>query len=230
MFSVQFTTIFAPVNHILTIMTPFSSIGNVPFDLNVLATIFPNCKHVNEKARALETAGRIARLKKGLYVALPNETGKGLSLGLIANHLYGPSYVSRHTALRHYGLTPEAVYLTQSITTKHSRNFSNSIGHFQHQNCSPEYFPIGIRIVKEDGVSYLMATPEKALCDTINFSKSLHLRFMKDVAIYLEEDIRFDTDAIADFNLEILEQCAEFSRKQQSIKNLIKYIKHEYHI
>ncbi len=75
-----------------------------------------------------------------------------------------------------------------------------------------------------------MATPEKALCDTINFSKSLHLRFMKDVAIYLEEDIRFDTDAIADFNLEILEQCAEFSRKQQSIKNLIKYIKHEYHI
>lgn len=230
MFSVQFTTIFAPVNHILTIMTPFSSIGNVPFDLNVLATIFPNCKHVNEKARALETAGRIARLKKGLYVALPNETGKGLSLGLIANHLYGPSYVSRHTALRHYGLTPEAVYLTQSITTKHSRNFSNSIGHFQHQNCSPEYFPIGIRIVKEDGVSYLMATPEKALCDTINFSKSLHLRFMKDVAIYLEEDIRFDTDAIADFNLETLEQCAEFSRKQQSIKNLIKYIKHEYHI
>ena len=230
MFSVQFTTIFAPVNHILSIMTPFSSIGNVPFDLNVLATIFPNCKHVNEKARALETAGRIARLKKGLYVALPNETGKGLSLGLIANHLYGPSYVSRHTALRHYGLTPEAVYLTQSITTKHSRNFSNSIGHFQHQNCSPEYFPIGIRIVKEDGVSYLMATPEKALCDTINFSKSLHLRFMKDVAIYLEEDIRFDTDAIADFNLEILEQCAEFSRKQQSIKNLIKYIKHEYHI
>lgn len=210
-------------------MSPFSNIGNVPFDLNVLATIFPNCKHINEKARALETAGHIARLKKGLYVALPEETGKGLSHGLIANHLYGPSYVSRHTALRHYGLTPEAVYLTQSITTKHSRDFSNCIGNFQYQNCSSEYFPIGVRIIQDDGVAYLMATPEKALCDTINFSKSLNLRFMKDVAIYLEEDIRFDTDALADFNLEIIEQCAEYSRKQQSINNLIKYIKHEYH-
>ena len=230
MFSVRIITIFAPVNQIQIIMSPFSNIGNIPFDLNVLATFFPNCKHINEKARALESARHIARLKNGLYVALPDETGKALSLNLIANHLYGPSYVSRHTALRHYGLTPEAVFLTQSITTKHSRDFSNSIGNFQYQNCTPEYFPIGVRIIEENGVSFLMATPEKALCDTINFSKSLNLRFMKDVATYLEEDIRFDMDVLADFNLEILEQCATFSRRQQSINNLIKYIKYEYRI
>ncbi len=37
-----------------------------------------------------------------MYVASPAETGKALSLELIANHLYGPSYVSREYALRYW--------------------------------------------------------------------------------------------------------------------------------
>lgn len=211
-------------------MSPFNEIGNIPFDLNVLSSIFPNCKHIGEKARALESSGRILRLKNGLYVASHIETGKSLSLGLIANHLYGPSYVSRQSALWFYGLTPEAVYLTRSMTIKHSRSFSNVVGDFDYQNCDAEYFHIGIRMVKGDGFGYLMATPEKALCDTINFTKSLNLRFQKDVAIYLEEDIRFDMDELAHFDVGQLEQCAQYSRKKQSILNLIKFIKHEYNL
>ena len=50
-------------------MTPFENIGNVPFDVNVLSGIFPNNKHINEKACALEKSGQIIRLKKGMYVA-----------------------------------------------------------------------------------------------------------------------------------------------------------------
>ena len=42
---------------------------------------------------------------------------------------------------------------------------------------------------------------------------------------YLEEDIRFDTDELKNFNIDILEQCARTSRKQQSINTLIKYLK-----
>ena len=53
---------------------------------------------------------------------------------------------------------------------------------------------------------------------------------MKDVEIYLEEDIRFDTDALADFDIEVLEKCAPVSRKQSSINTLIKYIKHVRHL
>jgi hypothetical protein len=78
---------------------------------------------------------------------------------------------------------------------------------------------------QSDGVTFLIASPEKALCDVINFSKNLNLRFMKDVEIYLEEDIRFDTDELKNFNIDILEQCATVSRKQQSINTLIKYLK-----
>ena len=207
-------------------MTPFENIGNVPFDVNVLSGIFPNNKHINEKARALEKSGQIIRLKKGMYVASKMETGVELSKELIANHIYGPSYVGCEYALRYYGLIPERVYQITSVTTKHSRDFENAVGRFSYQNCSTDYFPIGIRIEQADGVSFLIATPEKALCDVINFSKCLNLRFMKDVETYLEEDIRFDTDALEKFDIELLEKCALASRKQSSINALIKYIKH----
>lgn len=208
-------------------MSPLVSIGNVPFDQNVLASLFPKVKHINEKARRLEEAGEIIRLKKGLYVVSPDETGKALNRNLIANHLYGPSYVSLQTALRQYGLIPERVHLVQSMTTKHSRSFETPVGNFKFENCTNEYFPIGVKPILEDNITYLMASPEKALCDLINYSKGVNLRFIKDVAIYLEEDIRFDLEALSSFDISILERCAQFSRKEQSINSLIKYLKNE---
>lgn len=228
MFSIQNTTIFAA--KFLYAVSPFINIGNVPFDLNVLASVFPETKHIIEKARRLEADGTIIRLKRGLYVTSSEETGKALNRNLIANHIYGPSYVSLQTALRHYGLIPERVHLIQSMTTKHSRSFETPVGNFDYENCSKEYFPIGVRPENEDDITYLIATPEKALCDLINYSKGVNLRFMKDVAIYLEEDIRFDMDTLSEFNLSILENCAAYSRKSQNINTLIKYIKHERHI
>lgn len=59
--------------------------------------------------RNLEAAGKIIRLKKGLYVVDPKVSRIALSTEIIANHLYAPSYVSMQTALRYYGLIPEAV-------------------------------------------------------------------------------------------------------------------------
>lgn len=210
-------------------MTPLINLGNVPFDLNILASAFPETKHIVEKARRLEADGKIIRLKRGLYVASPNETGKDLNRNLIANHIYGPSYVSLQTALRHYGLIPEQVHLIQSLTAKHSRCFETPIGSFDYDNCNKEYFPIGVRMENQNDITYMIASPEKALCDLINYSKGVNLRFKKDVAIYLEEDIRFDMDALPGFNLAILEDCAAYSRKSQNINTLIKYIKHERH-
>jgi len=145
-------------------------------------------------------------------------------------YLYGPSYVGREYALRYHGLIPERVYLVTSVTTKHSRDFENAVGNFSYQNCQPEYFHIGIRMEQADGVNFLIASPEKALCDVINFSKNLFLRSMKDVELYLEEDIRFEMDILADFDLQILEECALVSRKESSINTLIKYIKHGRHL
>lgn len=211
-------------------MLSLRSIGNVPFDLNVLATIYPDMKHIGEKARRLEADNEIIRLKRGLYVVSPEVSDKKLNRYLIANHIYGPSYVSMQTALRHYGLIPERVHLIQSLTTKHARSFKNQLGYFDYGNCTPAYFSIGVRYEREEGIAYLIASPEKALCDLINYSKGVNLRFMKDVMAYLEEDIRFDMDELERLDISVFEACAKHSRKSQNIHTLIKYLKHERHL
>ena len=116
-------------------MSPLTTLANVPFDINVLSSVFPETKHITEKARKLVSDGKIIRLKQGMYVASPEETGKVLNSNLIANHIYGPSYVSLQTALRHYGLIPERVHLIQSLTTKHSRSFETPVGNFDYKCC-----------------------------------------------------------------------------------------------
>jgi len=211
-------------------MTVFGQIRNVPFDLNVLGSLFPRNKQIVEKARALEKSGQIVRLKKGMYVASREETGIDLSRELIANHLYGPSYVGREYALRYYGLIPERVYMVTSVTTKHARAFENATGQYDYHNCSNEYFPVGVKMESVNGICFLIATKEKALCDVINFSKNLNFRSMKDIETYLEEDIRFDSTELKVLDLEMLERCAAVSRRKSSINMLIKYIRHVRHL
>lgn len=203
---------------------PLQSIGPVPFDLSILQSLSPSCKDTADLAQRLEADGRIVRLKRGLYVA-SNDMGN-ISLELIANHIYGPSYVSMSRALRWYGLIPERVFLIQSVTTKHSRKFSNALGNFHYQNCSADYFPIGITMQGQGDIRFLIASPEKALCDYICFNK-VRLRFMKDVRVFLEEDLRFDTDNIRDLNLDIIRQCAETGRKPESLSTLLKFLQHD---
>ena len=208
-------------------MGPLANIGNVPFDINVLSSLFPSCSHITEKARALVDSGKIIRLKKGLYIASEQESGKPFNRFLISNHIYGPSYVSLSAALRHYGLIPERVHTIQAVTTKHSRDFETPLGLFRYTGCPDEYFHIGLKIMHEHDVNFLVATPEKAICDLINFSKGISLRFVKDVRTFLEDDIRFEMEALAYMDIEIIKRCAQHSRRQKSIENLITYIQNE---
>ena len=78
---------------------------------------------------------------------------------------------------------------------------------------------------KEGGTTTLMASPEKALCDTILHDRYINGQSQIGLWRYLEEDIRFDTDALRDFDVSIIEQCAQFGRKTKILQNLIKIIK-----
>lgn len=134
------------------------------------------------------------------------------------------------TALRYYGLIPESVYTISSICTKHSKTFENSIGYFDYKRADKEYFALGIQQIIKDDTSFLIATPEKALCDLIVNTSKLNLRYIKELFIYLRYDIRFDIDELYKMNVQILEKCAIYSKKKTTINNLIKIIKHEYYI
>ena len=52
-------------------------------------------------------------------------------------------------------------------------------------------------------------------------------RSMTAIETYLEEDLRFDTDALRDFDANIIKQCAAQGRKKEILNNLVKIVKHK---
>lgn len=199
-----------------------SKYGNLPVTAPTLALDFSNIRKVSQKLAALERDGQLIKLKRGLYVCPEQITGVPLSLELIANRLLTPSYVSMSTALRYYGLIPEAVYVTQSVTTKEPREYETPVGRFTFIKIKKEVFSIGLRNVEENVYSFLIASPEKALCDLIAETPSLFLRYRKETLAYLEEDIRFDMASFYRLNPTIFKQyIAAGGKKATSINTVL---------
>ena len=202
-----------------------SEIGSVPVTTSIIESLYPELKSPDKKVVWLEKNGYIIRLKRGLYVVNPEQSGKTLSSELIANHLYAPSYISMSTALRYYGLIPEAVYVHQSMTVKHSRSFQTPIGSYDYKYISRKAFSVGVRSIHKGDYAFLMASPEKSLCDLIANSLKVNLRYMKDVEIYLEQDIRMDMDEFYKMDATILEDYIKVGKKADSISTLLKFLK-----
>lgn len=205
--------------------------SNIPFRLSALADVFPDISEMSWKAKRLERNGEIVRLKRGLFVVAPRVSGIRINDFLLANHISGPSYVSMHAALRYYGLIPETVYRIASISVGLSKTFDNTYGTFEYIHCSNrEYFSIGIRSVTEDDTTFLVASPEKALCDLLTYTPNLNLRYTEEVRAWLEDDMRFDMDDLVEFNLDILNRCAVAGRKKTMINKIIKIIENERYV
>ncbi|MFI3294021.1 MAG: hypothetical protein SNI70_10960 [Rikenellaceae bacterium] len=205
-------------------METLTQFGNIPIDISVLKSLFATYAKPTNKIEVMVKDGTLVRLKRGLFVVSPKISGLLLSTELIANHIYGPSYVSMESALRYYGLIPESVYLTRSMTLKRSKEFKNRIGEFDYIQCSEDYYSIGVRQEQSGEATFLIASPEKALCDMIAYTSKLRPRFIKAMEVYLEEDLRFDMEQLQNFDTEILRAIAEVSKKKDDINNLIKII------
>ena len=206
-------------------MEILNQFGIVPIDYGVLASQLTAYKSPRQKIVELVKEGSLIRLKRGLYVVSPKISGKLLSVELIANHMYGPSYVSMESALRYYGLIPEKTYNIDSMTLKRGRKFDNSIARFNYTYCPSHYYSIGVVQVVTGGISFLIASPEKALCDMIIYTPQLRLRSMIGLQEYLREDLRLDMDEFFKMNISIFRECALHNKKSEELNNIIKYLR-----
>lgn len=200
--------------------------GIVPIDYHVLATALEAYKSPKDKISLLEKNGSIIRLKKGLYVVSSKDSRETLSRELVANHLYGPSYVSLESALSFYGLIPEKVYSVRSVTTKRAKHFATPLGNFEYMTIPQDYYAIGIRqeIVNNE-YAYLIATPEKAICDMILSVRNYRIQSVKAMQIYLEEDLRIDLSVLKDYNTDIIKTCIEVGIKRTELTQFLKLLK-----
>jgi hypothetical protein len=204
-------------------MENLKKFGVVPVNNSVLASVFDGYKSPNDKMSSLMRAGNLIRLKRGLYVVSPVLSGNKLSRQLVANHLYGPSYVSLESALSFYGLIPERVYAVRSITSRRAKSFSNPLGHFEYLTVPESYFAIGVKQeIVNDEYAFLIASPEKAVCDMIVTNRNFRIQSVKAMQKYLFEDLRVDFSGLTSINLQIIKDCIDKGKKQLELSILLK--------
>lgn len=203
---------------------PLIQFAGIPVSTSDIKTCFPDLTFPDKKIQALEKQEELIRLKRDLYIVNKELTGRETDARLCANHIYGPSYVSLQWALRYFGMIPEKVFQMTSVTTKRSRSFKTPIGEFSYMQVPANYFPIGIEVIEDNGVSFLMASREKALCDTILYDNFVPSQSISALAAYLEEDMRLDMDILMELDKEIILECAKAGRKSHILTNLVKMI------
>jgi hypothetical protein len=189
------------------------------FDYQVLLHALKEYGHPRDKITDLLRKGAIVRVKKGLYVFGEDYRQKPYSREVIANLIYGPSYVSLEYALRYHGMIPERVEAVTSVTCGRSRKFYTPLGLFTYWMIPLAAFRTGIdKIETEDGRSFLMAVPEKALADKIRHDRGMAIRTPRDLQNYLFDDLRMDEASLQEMSPERL---AEFARRYGSRKILL---------
>ena len=151
----------------------------------------------NAKKALLKRAcqkGDLIRVRNGLYLIGEEKRKAPYSLFQIANYIIEPSYISLESALSFYGLIPEAVYTTTSVTTKNNLEQQTPVGHFSFSYLKTEFFNFGFYRVKDGDNQFLIATPLKALVDYIVLNNKKYKTVEE-----IEGDLRFDFEDFKSF-------------------------------
>jgi len=134
------------------------------FSTQQVKAIYPNFNRSNYYQ--WQQNGQIVNLRQGWY-AFSDYLHQTDYARFFAGQIYAPSYISLHTALNFYGIIPEAVVEITSVTTQKTTRFSNAFATYSYQSVKPALF-FGYEAKKmQDGKTYMMATPEKALIDLL---------------------------------------------------------------
>lgn len=155
---------------------------------------------------------------KGLYETDINTPGLYLTA-----YIYGPSYVSFEYALYYHGLIPEKVTVFTSATfnKKRTKKYQNAFGVFAYRDVPKSAYPFGVKAYINNGYSYMIASPEKALCDQLY--KAPPQTSMKNLSTLIFDSLRIDEEAFFELDLEeLMFLCGKY--QSTNIKLLKKII------
>lgn len=141
--------------------------------------------------------GHLLMLRRGLYVLA--EMKNSADIMVFSTKIYAPSYVSMETALSYYGIIPEAVFTTTSVTTRKTKEFKTPVGNFSYQKIKKEAFG-GFETKKQNNVSFNLALPEKALVDFFYLNRNMLDGSKEQIASYrFNDDFKFDEKKLRNF-------------------------------
>ncbi len=182
------------------------------FDYGWLMSQLKDFESPRDKVTRLLRHQDIIRIKKGIYVFPPKERKEPLSLYHLANLLFGPSYVSKEAALAKYEMIPERVENITSMTTQRNKQFDTPCGRFSYQHLNMKAYGVGIRWeIISDHARCWIASPEKALCDTIAHCNELKTK--EALLDYLINGLRVEEGLLFQLDKVLLKEIAESYQK-----------------
>jgi len=113
----------------------------------------------------LKNAGKIHEVRSGIYTTVGDPF-------IISSRIVWPSYISFWSALRYHNLTEQLPHAIWIITTKYQRKSSTRILNtdLYITVTKPQWF-FGYEKIAKDGYEVFIANPEKAIIDSLLFSK-----------------------------------------------------------
>ncbi len=162
------------------------------------------------KLTQLIKSGEVIRVRRGLYI---DGRRDHWPLRLLANRIYGPSYLSFEYAMAFYGLIPERPYIYTSACYGKNRNkeFVTPVGTYTYQDVPRRVYPLGVQRVVQGEDVFLIAGPEKALAD---FLARMHQRLdILELPGFLAEDLRIDLDLLCKLDIQLLTDIAKVYRR-----------------
>lgn len=137
------------------------------FSIADIELLYPNI----DKRRLFEwkKKGYIVKIRNGWY-GLPEFFEEPYSSWIIANSVHSPSYISLESALDYYGLIPEGVFMTTSVTTNRPLRIAMSGHDYTFSHIKTDLFK-GYQLVAADRYKrkIRVANFEKAIVDFFYF-------------------------------------------------------------
>ena len=135
-------------------------------------------------------SGEIIHIRRGLYCLAPKYCRHSISRNVIANLIYGPSYVSMEAALSVHGWIPEAVHSVMSVSSGRAKSFQTPLGYFDYVQVRQRPLLAAVeRMQDESSTCFLVAKPLKAIADYVA-SRGMDWRGVEP----LEESLRIERE------------------------------------
>ncbi len=189
----------------------------------ILIAELPN--YVNPKAKIgrMVDAGELFPVIRGIY-----ETDSKTPAKYLAGCVYGPSYISFEYALDFYGLTnTHTKEITCATFGKRKEKIHETMfGTFAYRDVPKTAYSLGLELHVENGYSFIMASPEKALCDELY--KSRPAKNKGDLKTLLFDEIGVGKRKINRLDMDLIFELADcYGCKNLHLLKMLLRKKHE---
>jgi len=137
------------------------------FETGLLLSSMADPMDIRKQLSRWVSAGKIFQLRRGLYCLAPPYQKVKPHPFLIANRLHSGSYVSLQSALAYYGMIPENVPVTTSLTAGRPENLRNLLGEFDFRHVQVKWLRGYSQVDLINDQKAFVAKPEKAILDLV---------------------------------------------------------------